>query len=226
MFTGDERLINGPAGVEVTMLDFWRWVYSNISYSTQRGTFADFIVKCALDYASVPTKPEIGNGWEPYDLEGPEIYRDGMMVKSRIEVKAVGYYQEWDGETAREGRNPKFSIGKARVRDERGDIKKAAIQKWNNDLYVLCLFKGKKKSDSELDLSLWDFFVVPTYYFSENPKTENQRSIVLTKVQKLFDPPCGFEGLGYKIISVCEEISDHNRMLENQSSSSSSSSSP
>jgi len=215
MFTGEERLINAPAGIEVTMLDFWKWVYSNITYSTQRGTFADFIVKCALNYASVPTREEIGNGWEPYDLEGPEIFRDGKMVPARIEVKAVGYYQEWDGETAREDRNLEFGVKKARIRDERGDIKKAAPLQRNSDLYVFCLFAGKNRSDSELDLSLWDFFVVPAYYFNDNPKRENQKSISLNVVQKEF-PVYKFDTLGQKIISVCKDITEHN-----QSSSSS-----
>ena len=48
MYNGDERLVHNGKYLSNTMLDFWKWAYSDILHNMQRGTFAEFIVKCAL----------------------------------------------------------------------------------------------------------------------------------------------------------------------------------
>ena len=73
MYDGNEKVILNGEYLDYSMLDFWRWAYSNIHYNMQRGTFADYLVRCALERGGFPTRPEIGTGFEPYDLEGPII---------------------------------------------------------------------------------------------------------------------------------------------------------
>ena len=75
MYDGNEKVILNGEYLDYSMLDFWRWAYSNIHYNMQRGTFADYLVRCALERGGFPTRPEIGTGFEPYDLEGPSFLR-------------------------------------------------------------------------------------------------------------------------------------------------------
>ena len=73
MYNGDEKLISDGVYLPYTMLNFWQWSLSNIQFGMTRGTFADFIVRCSLDSGGIITRPDIGTGFEPYDLEGPVI---------------------------------------------------------------------------------------------------------------------------------------------------------
>lgn len=85
MYNGDEKLINYGKYMPYTMQNFWQWAYSNILHNMQRGTFAEFIVRCALEDGNIPTRSETGTGTEPYDLEGP-ITNTGKAA--RVEVKS------------------------------------------------------------------------------------------------------------------------------------------
>ena len=49
MYDGNEKVILNGEYLDYSMLDFWRWAYSNIHYNMQRGTFADYLVRCALE---------------------------------------------------------------------------------------------------------------------------------------------------------------------------------
>ena len=42
MYDGNEKVILKGEYLNYSMLDFWRWAYSNIHYNMQRGTFADY----------------------------------------------------------------------------------------------------------------------------------------------------------------------------------------
>lgn len=108
MYDGNEKVILNGEYLDYSMLDFWRWAYSNIHYNMQRGTFADYLVRCALERGGFPTRPEIGTGFEPYDLEGPIIPATGKPA--RIEVKSAGVLQAW-GKSSRIA----FSIAPARI---------------------------------------------------------------------------------------------------------------
>lgn len=131
MYNGDEKIVSDGTYTPHTMLDFWKWAYSNIHYNMQRGTFADFLVRCALEDGGFPTRPEIGTGFEPYDLEGPIIPVTGNY--SRIEVKSAAVLQTW-GLSNRIA----FSIAPARVQ-ENGDYKHNSPQQRNNDLFPTTL---------------------------------------------------------------------------------------
>lgn len=70
-------------GLDATVLDFWRWSFSDLLMNTARGVLAEFIVAKALDISTDGVRPE----WNPFDL----ITEDGI----RIEVKSAAYIQSW-----------------------------------------------------------------------------------------------------------------------------------
>jgi hypothetical protein len=204
MYNGDEKLINTGAYMSYTMLDFWRWAYSNILHNMQRGTFADFIVKCALDSGGVMTRQEIGTGLEPYDLEGPVILSTGKV--SRIEVKSTAFVQTWD---IKHPNRANFSIAPAKAPDETGDYPRLAGRQRNNDIYVFALYTATDRKCNILDLSWWKFYVYPTYKIDESPTLSKQKTISLARLEKIGIEPCKFDSLCDIIKETISDISDH-----------------
>lgn len=200
MYTGNENLSHDGKDLPITMLHFWQWAYSNIIHNMQRGTFAHFIVKCALDAGHIPTCQEIGTGLEPYDLEGPPIPSTGNPA--RIEVKSAAFVQIWE---IRHPDHANFSIAPAKVPDETGDYRNYAPRQRNNDLYVFTVYTATKRDQNILDLSLWEFYVLPTYRIETDPKLRKQKTISLKSVQKLCTP-VSFNNLCATIIEACQNI--------------------
>ncbi len=199
MYNGDEKLINDGEYLPYTMLNFWQWSLSNIQFGMTRGTFADFIVRCSLDRGGIPTRPTMGTGFEPYDLEGPVIKSTGKV--SRIEVKSSSYL---NSETDKYSERAIFSIAPARVPID-GDYKMASPQQRNNDLYIFALYTATDRRRNILDLSWWEFFVLPTYRLDEDENLRKQKSISIKRIKELC-PALSFDMLCDAIIAVCDEI--------------------
>lgn len=205
MYNGDEKLISDGVYLPYTMLNFWQWSLSNIQFGMTRGTFADFIVRCSLDSGGIITRPDIGTGFEPYDLEGPVIPSIGRV--SRIEVKSSAYL---NSETCKYSERASFSIAPARVPVD-GDYKKDSPQQRNNDLYVFCLYTATDNRRNILDLSWWEFFVLPTYRIEENESLCKQKTISIKRVKELC-PTLSFDMLCNAIVESCNSIPANNQI--------------
>lgn len=205
MYNGDEKLISDGVYLPYTMLNFWQWSLSNIQFGMTRGTFADFIVRCSLDSGGIITRPDIGTGFEPYDLEGPVIPSTGKV--SRIEVKSSAYL---NSETCKYSERASFSIAPARVPVD-GDYKKDSPQQRNNDLYVFCLYTATDNRRNILDLSWWEFFVLPTYRIEENESLCKQKTISIKRVKELC-PTLSFNMLCNAIVESCNSIPANNQI--------------
>lgn len=70
------------AGLDATVLDFWRFAMSDLRMNNLRGYLAEFLVAKAIG----ATGPRVE--WDAYDVLSP----DG----TRIEVKSSAYMQVWD----------------------------------------------------------------------------------------------------------------------------------
>lgn len=200
MYNGDEKFINDGSYTNFTILDFWKWAYSNVLHNMQRGTLADYIVKCSLDLGGIPTRTEIGTGLEPYDLEGPVIKSTGKV--SRIEVKSAAFVQVWD---IKHPERANFSIAPAKAPDETGDYPRHAIRQRNNDIYVFTLYTATSRRSNILDLSWWEFFVLPTYRIEADEKLSKQKTISLKTVKELC-PTLSFDMLCNAIVESCNSI--------------------
>ena len=204
---GDEKIVCGKDELGYTMCDFWRWAYSNIEFNMNRGTFADFLVRCALEKGGVKTREVIGTGFESYDLEGPDLDNPKLKLKqARIEVKSAAYIQTWRDKPSKK---ISFGISKARVKDENGDYKKASPKRRNNDLYVFCLYKAQSNGENIMDVSKWDFYVYPTYKINENPSLEGNNTISKARLEKLGVKPVSFRDLCDTIKKTVDDIAMH-----------------
>lgn len=79
--TGEEPFGSGGENLPVTLLDYWKWAYSDLMNNLERGRLAEFLVAHALD---IIDKPRLE--WDEKDLK-----KDGIP----IEVKSSAYLQSW-----------------------------------------------------------------------------------------------------------------------------------
>jgi hypothetical protein len=180
--------VNGNESLGITMLDFWKYQYSNI-YDMQE-YIAEFIVGKALGI----DEPMNRDGWTLWDID---------YQGKRIEVKQTSYYHSWQEKIAngKISQQRTFSITPAftRYKDSTTSYER------QNDIYVFCLNIGTNEEESyPLDMANWEFYVVPTSVINENC-TPAQKSISLGKVRKLA-PLTKYEELKNVIDSICEAI--------------------
>lgn len=151
-----------------TMLDFWKYQFSNI-YDLQ-DQIAEFLVGKALGLNEAQNR----DGWTLYDMK----YRNAC-----IEVKETGYYHSWqekyaDGKISQQrsfGIHPAYS----KYKNSSSDLAR------QNDIYVFCLNTGTTPEDSNpLELGNWEFYVIPTSVINSTCKPE-QKTISLGRVRKM-----------------------------------------
>ena len=180
--------VNGNESLGITMLDFWKYQYSNI-YDMQE-YIAEFIVGKALGI----NEPMNRDGWTLWDID---------YQGKRIEVKQTSYYHSWQEKIAngKISQQRTFSITPAFTRYKDS----TTSYELQNDIYVFCLNTGTNEEESyPLDMANWEFYVVPTSVINENC-TPAQKSISLGKVRKLA-PLTKYEELKNVIDSICEAI--------------------
>lgn len=174
--TGNECFLSNNKKLDITLLEFWQWVDSDLINNTMRGKLAEFIVAKALG---------IENGvrleWATYDLD----YND-----TKIEVKSSAYTQRWGQKGPS---NITFTIRKTKSWDPDTNILGNETKRWA-DVYVFCVLKHKEAlTINPLDLGQWDFYVLPTSALDE--KLQAQKTISLPGLLRLNPQKVGFDGI-------------------------------
>jgi len=166
--SGRERLIYNEEETEFTLLDFWRWGFSDILSNATRGKLAEFIVATAVG-ADLKTPSD---EWGAYDLLTP----DGI----KVEVKTSAFIQSW---AQKDYSKPVFSIRPAKYWDQDNGMSDGKAKR-HADVYVFCLLKEKDQSKiNPLILDQWEFYVVPTTTL--NNYKRSSYSITLPSLCKL-----------------------------------------
>lgn len=199
-YTGNEHLISNNEPIEATMLNFWQWGFSNLFHNMMRGNFAEFVVLTALETNGINADIPDRTGLEPYDLNGPIIKSTGKPAN--LEIKCAAKVQLWD---IKHPDRLTFSIAPAMIPDNTGDYREGSPRQRNNDIYVFCVYNATTKEENILDMSLWSFYVVPTYLIEADAKLKKQKTISLKSVEKLVNA-CTFEELSVVMTNVCEKI--------------------
>lgn len=200
MYTGTERLISNGVITNFSMLNFWQWGYSNLLQNMQRGTFAEFIVHCALQSGGIVTSDERYTTTQPYDLDGPIIPSSGKT--SRLEVKSAAFVQLWD---IKHPERANFSIAPSIEPDASGDYVDGSSKQRNNDIYIFSVYTATDRKCNIFDLSWWEFYVIPTYRIDTDLVLRSQRTISLNCVRKIASPTL-FSHLCGAIKAACSEI--------------------
>jgi len=208
MYNGNESLIDDGVYLEPSVIDFWQWAYPDLTDNTMRGTFAEFIVKTALDSGGYNYNPQL-SGWAPYDLDGPVI--PALNRKARIEIKCTGFVQRWAKRhpEKRPEDTANFSIAPAKTPDETGDYPHLAARQRNNDLYVFCVYTATNHRANILDLSWWEFYVLSTQYIENDKRLCKQKTVSLKTLRSLGNDICpkvSYGELCNSIVNTCNAI--------------------
>ena len=172
----DEALPKGA-----TILDFWRWIGSDLVGNTTRGLFAEYLVGLAVGAVTGEEADGVRDEWAAHDLVTP----DGIT----IEVKSSAYLQTWRQE--REA-TPRFGIARTRVDNATGTSSEEQAR-WS-DVYVFCLLHHRSKATlNPLDIGQWTFFVLPTAVLEA--QIGDQKTIGLVRLRELGAKEVPFEGI-------------------------------
>ena len=162
--TGNEKFVCNGRELNMTLLDFWQYSYSQI-YDLQ-DSIAEFIVSKALGEDSPVNK----DSWTLFDI----LYRD-----CRVEIKETAYYHAFNKE-GKVSESRTFGIAEAysKYKDKTSELAR------QSEVYVFCLITGKdKESGDPLNLDNWEFYIIPTSVINE--KCKKNKSISLGRVRKL-----------------------------------------
>ncbi|MEI7607773.1 MAG: hypothetical protein WCJ64_10355 [Rhodospirillaceae bacterium] len=166
---GSERTLHGPGAPGGTIVDFWRWAFTDILVNTTRGVFAEWLVAQLLEIPMSSDRVE----WDTCDLITPE----GV----RIEVKSGAYRQKWH--TNHPVSKIIFSGLRARVWSADTGLY-SAEQSFNADIYAFCV-------QIQTDMQKWDAFDLNQWRFYALRKADierlNQNSIGLATLRRLTD---------------------------------------
>lgn len=176
--TGEECFHLSGERLNARLLEFWQWSASDLVSNATRGVLAEYIVALALEGSPSGIRRE----WDAYDLK----LSDG----TKVEVKSAAYVQSW------KQTRPStilFNVGKRRWWDAETGMSTAEPTR-HADVYVFALLKHTERETLDpLNISQWDFFVLPTNVLNE--RTRSQQSITLASLAELTGDPVAFGGL-------------------------------
>lgn len=142
MYIGGEALRAGGHDIAVTVDDFWRWNFSDLSVPATRAAFVKFLVASSLGLISDPPK-HMGRDC---DL----IWTPSSSTGICIGVKEA-FYAPLDNAAC-----PEYIVF-------------ALPLKADCDVHIFCVFHPQAWTEhlsgtafSPLDLDLWDFYVFPS----------------------------------------------------------------
>ena len=180
--TGDEQFKNA-GDKKFSVLEFWRYGFSNLSSNVLRGALAEFIVENALRESA---QIDVRNPWADSDVVSP----DGR----KIEVKCCSYIQDWD---QNDFSRVVWTGLKAKELYWSGAVKKYSELKssgYKSDVYILALLKHKDPATLDiLDMDQWCFYVLSRERVREITKDGN--SVSLKRLEKLGVAPVQFKSI-------------------------------
>ena len=176
----ERPFLNGPAQpTGQSLLDFWRWMGSDLFGNTLRPMIAEFIVAKALG-----DKREVREEWAPCDV----LMKDGGRTL-RIEVKSTCAVQSWKQAAPSKAI---FNIGPARAWLP-AEGRYVGTPSRNADVFVFAQLVVGDEIPDPLDLAQWRFFVLPTHVIDD--RAPKAKSVALSTVMKWGAVEVGYEGL-------------------------------
>ena len=70
---GNEKIIASDGSKISSVVEFWRWAYSDIMGNAERGVFAEYLVACALG-----VQDSVRISWDKYDLKTKEYEKTDL----------------------------------------------------------------------------------------------------------------------------------------------------
>lgn len=169
-----------------SVLEFWRYGFSNLNSNILRGVLAEFLVENALKDKS---ETIVRNPWGDCDV----MLDDGI----KIEVKCCSYIQDWD---QNELSKIVFAGLKAKTLYWSSAVSKFPRKDadYKSDIYVLALLNHQNPATLDiLNLDQWCFYVLGRNALKTI--TKNGNSISMRRLEKNNIVPVCFNELANKV---------------------------
>lgn len=181
-YTGNETFLTGNKSIHLTIGDFWRWAYSDLFYCNNLSVLAEYIIASALEINGARSSALL----KQYDF----LTSNGF----RVNVRTAAYVE------SRYANRPdciSFCISSFGIPCGNGKTKQTS------DVYVFCIYKGMKKTESPLNLDFWEFYVLPSSVLDKiNPP---KKTITLPSLMKLEPLWCDYYGIDGAIQKALEK---------------------
>lgn len=185
--TGAEPFHRGDEDLGVDLLSFWQWSTSDLVSNATRGVLAEYIVARALGLQSEGVR----NEWAAHDLST----EDGI----KVEVKSAAFVQSWHQDRLS---TIQFGVRKTQAWDPTTNRRNLERRR-QADVYVFALLANRDKlSIDPLDVSQWQFYVLPTSAL--DARRRSQHSITLKSLQRLCGAPVNYEELAEAVIRAAK----------------------
>ena len=166
-----------------TLLDFWKWAYSDLVGNTERGAIAEYIVAIACDIDD-----NIRVSWDSYDLS----LKNGL----KVEVKSSAYLQTWK---QKQYSKPIFNIPKTKAWNFIENTYDTESKR-QADLYVFALLAHlDKETINPLNTNQWEFYILSTNNL--NNQLKDSKQISLKRLIKIGAIKSTFEKLHENILN-------------------------
>ncbi len=188
--SGTEPLHCDGQALPQTLLNFWQWSSSDLVNNAFRGVLAEYLVATAIGCDQNPRRE-----WDAYDLETAE----GI----KVEVKSAAYLQSWSQQD--------YSAIQFNIKPSQGwnavENTYSPEAKRQADVYVFCMLKHKDKTSIDpLNLSQWDFYILPTSTL--NDSLGQQSTLSLSSLLKLNPVQASYESILVEIQQVVSNLKD------------------
>ena len=183
--TGKEMFLGSRT--KRTLLDFWKWAYSDLVGNTERGAIAEYIVAIACDIDN-----NIRVSWDSYDLS----LKNGL----KVEVKSSAYLQTWK---QKRYSTPIFNIPKTKAWNFIENTYDTE-RKRQADLYVFALLAHlDKETINPLNTNQWEFYIMSTNNL--NNELKDSKQVSLKRLIKIGAIKSTFEKLHENILNYENE---------------------
>lgn len=187
--SGTEVFHCGGVELGFTLLDFWQWADSDLISNACRGRLAEFIVARALGLGTA----DVRNEWDSVDLQ--------TSGGTKVEVKSAAYVQSW---FQKKLSTISFVVPPRRGYDYRTNELEPEPRR-HADVYVFAILVCQDQASiNPLDISQWEFYVVPTTRLSERERS--QHSITFKSLKQLDCRPVAFAELRNAVESVAKNL--------------------
>jgi len=164
---GSDTFRDGGRNVGFDLKGFWQWSASDLVSNATRGVLAEYIVAQALGIAD-----GVREEWDSFDL----TTKSGI----KIEVKSASYIQSW---YQKQFSRIVFRVPTTRAWNKRSNRQSKTARR-QADIYIFALLAHTDQDTLDpLDVSQWEFFVVPTWIL--NKKLGEQQTVSLARLKTI-----------------------------------------
>lgn len=188
--SGAEPLHSDGQPLPQTLLQFWQWSSSDLVNNALRGVLAEYLVATAIGCNLSPRRE-----WDAYDLQTAE----GI----KVEVKSASYLQSWSQQD--------YSAIQFSIKPSLGwnalDNTYSPQSKRQADVYVFCVLKHKDKTTVDpLNVSQWDFYILPTRVLNE--RLAQQSTLSFSRLNKLNPAKTDYASIPEVIQQIISDLTE------------------